>query len=218
MVELRPNSQKIDWDAKLGVYACYKTLYGYASIDDVANCLSIIPRELDTPVLKEIRNIVEEYGGTPEYPGEELDKIGDPIKLKNLVIGKDKSWGTHELLYTPEEQLLNVKSRIRWGMNDFPYHLISECNQKLEREGHPVSTETGRIVNRDGSQPCHVVPEVMFKMRELGRELEKEDWDEKEMASQIKGLSHQKWIEQNAWDLTDIELKDIDINDKLGFK
>lgn len=205
----------VDWNVELDKnHSCYKTMYGQASIDNVANCLSIMPQELDTPVLQEIRDVVAEYGGRPAYFGEEFERIGDPIKLKHLIAGKETNYGFNK----PDYELGSVKSRIRWGMNDFPYILIGDCNQKMERKGYPQLTETGRIINREGSQMCHVVPEIMLKMRELGRKLEDEDWDMDEISSKIKEISQKNWIEQNAWDLSPEELNQINIDKRMGIK
>ena len=208
----------IDWKKELGKNSCYKNFYGYSDISDIPNCLSIIPEEIDTPILKEIREKIEECGGRPSYPGMEIDRIGDAIKMKKLVIGKKTDYGSAN----PEDILRYVKSRIRWMVNDFPWHLIQQCNQRIEIEPIPGGTEyqtreTGNIVNNEGKQLCQVSNDILW-FRDIGRELEKEEWDYKAMSGKIKDLAHKNWVEQNAWDLTQDELKDVDIDERLGFK
>lgn len=204
----------IDWKKELGKNSCYKNLYKGTTLDDVANCLSIIPEEIDTPVLIEIRKIVSDYGGHTTYPGNELVEVAEPIKLKHLVVGRPLPWRTDKL-DPPEDVLSDVKGRIRWAMNDAPYDILRTCNQRFEWKDNK---QTNRIVNADGMQPCSVLDDAIIKMRELGDMLSEENWDFKKMVSNIRELSHKTWISQNAWDLTKDELSKIDIDEKLGFK
>ena len=165
----------VDWNKYIGQYPCYEIDSDFRTFNDVAGCLALIPQQLDTPVLKEVRSFLEKYDRKPKYHGSKFEHNEDNIRLKDLILGKTRTFGHSE----PKDQLYSVKSRIHWGLLDSPINLIMGCNQDIKWKKMPLTEysykwEMESIISDDNTL-CSVNEEMFFKARELGEALSREE-------------------------------------------
>ena len=167
-------------------------------LGDVSDCVSLIPESIDTPVLKKVRDFLEEYDIPPGYLPDEAYE-GEPVKEIHLTKGKPE----HGTYGTPAFFLTRVKSRIRWQLNDSIYNYAFLCNQKPIHKDSKITE-----LEKQNEGVCEAFYEPLSRAKKLGEELDEEKWDEKEMASKIKDEYYKEWVEETAWDLTEKELKE----------
>ena len=214
----------MEWNKYLGQYPCYEADSDFRTLDDVAGCLALIPQQLDTPVLKEIRVFLEKYNRKPKYHGSNFEQNDEHIKLKDLLMGKIHAPGkSYEYFNDSEEVLKSIKNRIRWGLKDAPINLVLGCNQKIQWTKIPINEtmyreDYGDIIDGVGTPLCHVEKEMLLTADALSDALNKEQWDVHAMTYSLKAQVHQNWIKENAWDFTKDELTSLDIDKELGLK
>ncbi len=216
-----------DWKSNLWQFACYKNIKN--DLDDVASCLSILPEELDTPGLSYVREQISKYGAKPLYQPYRLEKVGDPIHLKDIVNGRkpidiSRNGDILEdnlLKETPENVLYEIKNRIMYGLLEATTYSVYNCNQRIEREYDEDKMQhvaTGKIIDGNGHQICKVDAKAIMDIRKGYEKLKNERWNKSEMVRDIRKQAKKTWIKENAWDLTREELRTIDIEKRLGFE
>jgi len=209
----------INWNKYLGQYPCYEVDSDFRSFNDVAGCLALIPKQIDTPALKEVRSFLEKYNRVPRYHGSNFEHNEAHISLKELLKGKDKTYG-HS---TTGDLLDDVKHRMVWGLQDSALNLLQACNQnikwkKIQLNEYSYRDEWDDIINGVGEPLCQVSKEMLMEARDISDRLKAEKWDLPSMTYSIKDHVAQNWIKQNAWDLSLDELKSLDMDKELGLK
>ena len=168
------------------------------TLNDVANCISLIPESIDTKGTRKVREYLDEKEIYPKlyYPEVYAEK---PISEANLIIGSKDDI---------KHRIETIKDTIRWQLNDAPYTYMSTCSQ----DGKWEETKDDGMITRelvgtekDHKGVCAVKDDDILKMCELSNKISKEDWDIGMMAEKIGDELFKEWKHTRAWDLSDEE-------------
>jgi hypothetical protein len=209
----------MDWNKYIGQYPCYAVDGDFRSFNDVAACIGLIPKQIDTPVMKEIRLFLEDYDRKPTYHGSDFENNEEHIRLKDLLKGQQRKYGH----YDTGELLERVKSRMSNYLESSAINLVVGCNQdivwkQVALENGLVRHEWDDIKDSSGKPLCKVSKELVMRARDLSDAIGAEKWDIPAMTYSLKEHIFQNWIKENAWDFTADEIKSLDIDKELGLK
>lgn len=113
------------------------------------------------------------------------------------------------------DDIINI---IRWNMEDAIFNIAEMCNQKVRMEKKYLSeymyTYMPAGLEDRGTPVCRGNYELLKEAQELSDKLteERKEFDEHEVENTIL----KAWKERYAWDLTDEEMKQVDIYRRLG--
>lgn len=209
---------KYNWDKLLFESRCYDIDSDFRNLRHAAGCLAVIPKDIKTPALNKLRRFFEK---TKIYPSYLLpsDIVGNTYSFRDLVVGGRDSLDRPR---EPEEMLEKVKWELYNNLHDAIYNTAIGCNQKVvfgkkQINNAMYTTFPADIKDKEnGVAVCRSNYGLLKTAQDIAEELSKERWNTKEMVRNIEGVVNKKWIRENAWDLDEKELKQIDLPKRMG--
>jgi len=184
------------WKERKGT--CGLKLERDPTLNDVANCLSLIPESMDTKGTRKVREYLDEKEIYTKSHFSELYQE-KPVIQADLIIGSKDDI---------KHRIRTIKDTIRWQLNGTPFAYMSMCSQKAKwEETKDDGMITSKLVGteKDHKGVCTVKDDDILKMCDLSDEIGKEDWDIGMMAEKIGDELFKEWKYTRAWDLSDEE-------------
>jgi len=213
---LMPNN--IDWDKLLTESYCFDLDSDFRNLRHAAGCVAIIPKQLDTPALRKIRNFFDKNG---IYP---IQLLHSEYAMNHMTPAKEFIPQKGEFPKEQEDKLHRVKMAIVWNLNDAIYNAARECMQKVRTKKVPYgdsdschTTEPAEIVNWPDTTPiCNCNFPLLREAQLISDELNAENWDTRRMVGSMRKIYSRNWVRNTAWDLDKDELNVTPIEQRAG--
>ena len=169
----------INWDEIITTSYCIDLNSEMRNLRQAAGCVAIIPKELDTPVLRKIRTFLSRNG----IPPEQL--LHDEYILKHLTPARSLIPTTQTENQEKAKRLQKVKTILYRSLHDSIYTTTEHCNQKLSMKKNYFDSshtsyryEPDTITNMPDRQPiCTANLPLLKQAQALSDELNRENWD-----------------------------------------
>ena len=194
----------INWDKSLFNATCFILPADTRTLHNASSCLAIIPKELDTPKLKEIRDFFDKSNIRPV----------NPIGLYSL---KPEYKTYRVLLRNTKDTIDRAIDEIYFSMSEATYNVAEQCNQRVvteKKQSTPYSyTLEPKGVEDMGAEICDTNISLLKRARDVSEDLLEER--DKIDTQKVRDIMIDKWRNTYAWDLDKNELSDEEIYEMI---